>query len=365
MLNMNQHYVPRAYLKNFANKKGKEFFIDVYDRTHNRYFKTNIKNICSEVDLYTLDEGNEFAKDLFAIEKIYANGIEPLYLNAYKILTDHSIFQITDLQRAEILISIFQFYLRNPKLLRRSLAFHKNEIRKQCKKAKEQGIKGITYLNEDFPFSEFEEPQIVEYFERKITKEYKEKHIGGLGELGTFHEYAKLEISVIRDNSEFFTSDNPLVFQDHLTEDEHPLSRSKEFVIALNKKVALRLYHDNTKHLNTIYRCFIPNGSAASINNLILEQSSRFVMASKETIAEYKKINDDFLQNTSLELKMDAIRQIVTKFPETPDNKASREILLFYLKRYDSQGTLTDEEEYQMMRQINDTKADFIKRRIW
>jgi hypothetical protein len=249
-------------------------------------------------------------------------------------------------------------------LLRRAIAFHKDEIYKRCKAAKEHGIKGITYLDEDFPFSEFEENQIVDYFEKKITKEYKEKHIGGLGELGTFHEYAKLEIAVIRDNSEFFTSDNPLVFQDHLTDDEHPLSRSKEFTIALNKKVALRLYHDNTKQVNRIYRCWIPNGSAASINNLILEQSSRFVMASKHIMEEYNKINEDFLQNTSLELKIDAMRQIIAKFPETSDNKTSHDVIISYLKKYDTQGNLTDEEQHQMMLRINEAKANFIKSRI-
>lgn len=41
----NQHYVPRWYLKYFADEKGR---VCVYDKAENRYFKTNISNICSE-----------------------------------------------------------------------------------------------------------------------------------------------------------------------------------------------------------------------------------------------------------------------------------------------------------------------------
>lgn len=361
---MNQHYVPRSYLKNFAEKKRKEFFVNVYDKKENRYFQANIKKICSEINLYTLKENNNLTNDLFTIEKLYSNGFEPLYLKAYGILTNHSIYYISQLQRVEILIAIFQLYVRNPAILRRTISFHKREINKIYSESKKKGLKGITYLAEDFSFRDWSEKNIVDFFEDKLTNDFKENHIGGIGEIGNFHENAIFEISVIEDDSEFLTSDNPMVLEDSISDNLHPLLKSKEFFLALNKKVSLKLYHDNTKSPNRIYRKYIPNASVAVINKIVLNQTSRFVISSKEALEKHSKISEDFLDNTSLELKIDAIRQILTKFPITQDNKALSDVLREYLNLYEIKGNLTDEEVYEMHTKIKKIKFDFITKRI-
>lgn len=361
---MNQHYVPRAYLKNFAEKKGKEFFVDVFDKNDSRYFKTNIKNICSEVDLYTLDEDTLVAKDLFIVEKIYANGIEPLYLKAYDILTNNNIFHLTHVQRAEVLIGIFQLYIRNPSFLSRTISAHKIRIRNIYNEAKKKGEKGMSYIGDDFSFKEWEFESIVDFIENKITKDFKEKHISGIGEIGNFHERARFEISIIKDDSEFITSDDPLIMEDLISEDSYPLLRSKEFTIALNKKMALRLYHDNRKQLNRIYRHYVPNGSVASINNNIIKQSSRFLITSKKVLDEQNRLTKNVFDDTSLELKINVMRQILENFPITSDNKLSHEILRFYVDKYDKEGGLSDKDQYEMYIRFEQAKVDFIKRRI-
>lgn len=52
-----QHYVPRFLLKNFA--KGKKPQIFVYDKSNDKQFKTNIKNIAAETGFYDIkvDDG--------------------------------------------------------------------------------------------------------------------------------------------------------------------------------------------------------------------------------------------------------------------------------------------------------------------
>src|SRR6478752_10280578 len=125
---MNQHYVPRVYLKNFAKAKGRDYYVNVYDKINDRYFETNIKNICSETNLYTLDENNRVAKHVLSVEKIYSDFIEPIYAKAYSILTNEEIFYISDLQRVEILVGLFQFYYRNPIIFRKSLKIHLENI---------------------------------------------------------------------------------------------------------------------------------------------------------------------------------------------------------------------------------------------
>lgn len=360
---MNQHYVPRCYLKNFAEQRGKQFYTYVFDKVADRQFQTNIKNICSEIDLYTLDQDNQISDDLLIIERLYSDGIEPTFLKAYDILVNNDVFFVTDLQRVEILIGILQFYIRNPSFLNRGMAAHKSNVNQLFHKAKNEGAKGISYLDEDFSFKEWDLDMILKYFTDRITREFKEKHISILSEIGTFHENAKFEICVIKDDSEFMTSDNPLIMNDPINMDFDLIQKSKEFIIPLNRKIALKLYHDNSKNRNEIYRCYIPNGSVASINETIVEQASRFVICKPELLLKHSKIKNDFLANTSLKLKMDAVKQILDKFQIDEQNKDMHGVLRYYFNKYNSQNGLTDKEQFEMFQKVSELNIDFIKRR--
>ncbi|WP_035567544.1 DUF4238 domain-containing protein [Hymenobacter sp. IS2118] len=167
---MNQHYVPRVYLRNFATKVGKEFFIDVFDKTENRYFKANIKKVCSETDFYTLSKDTSIAKDVLAIEKVYGEHIEPMYSRAYKILTDDTLFKINHMQRIEVILGVLYFRMRNPKILKNALTHHETNIINLYKESKEKGVKGLTYDGEDFSFREYSLEQIINSHAIKIGR---------------------------------------------------------------------------------------------------------------------------------------------------------------------------------------------------
>lgn len=74
---MKQHYVLRIYLKKFSSKVGKGYFVNSFDKQNWNHIPTNINNICAETDLYTLDDSREINNDVLAVEKIYANFVEP------------------------------------------------------------------------------------------------------------------------------------------------------------------------------------------------------------------------------------------------------------------------------------------------
>lgn len=248
---MNQHYVPKVYLKNFASKskgkgKGKEYFVDVYDKVENRFFQTNTKKICAEIDFYTLDE-DTVMKDVMAIEKVYSDIIEPLYESAYKILADDKIFHIRDEHRAKIILAVVQFYYRNPAILKLSLAEHRRAASSLISEAKHNSVKGVTYFEEDYSFRDYSEDQIIEEVSQQIIRFYKERHIIEIQKMAEFHVGAILEVATIEDESEFFACDNPFVSKDLLSDDWDPLQKSKEFILPLDKKHFLKIYHDNTK----------------------------------------------------------------------------------------------------------------------
>jgi len=62
-----QHYVPQFYLRNFAVKRRKQFFICCYDKAAGKTLETNIKNIAQETKFYDFndDEGEQKSIEAF------------------------------------------------------------------------------------------------------------------------------------------------------------------------------------------------------------------------------------------------------------------------------------------------------------
>lgn len=360
---MKQHYVPQVYLKNFACKIDKdEFFVNVFDKKLDRYIEINIKNICAEKHLYTLPRSSKVSTDIYAVEKLYSDFIEPMYLRAYEILTNNSISAISDFQRAEILTGIFQLYMRNPRFIKKAADYHTSQINVLYDIAIRKNAKGLSYLNEDFSFKEWSKNQIINHFIDSATILFKEKHVIGIKEMISYHAEAVFEINIAKDDSQYITSDNPLVTEDIITEDEHPLLKSKEFFIPLDKKFALRIFHDNTLNRNLIHRKFIPNGNVYQINNDIKKQSSRFIIGDKEDFEKYAQLEKTF-NNSSIELKIDTIKQILEKFPITNDSKEARELLKDFYQKYYQEG-ITAHDEYEMMSKMKILNINLKKKKM-
>jgi hypothetical protein len=113
-----------------------------------------------------------------------------------------------------------------------------------------------------------------------------------------------------------------------------------------------------------VYRHYLPNGSVAMLNQQIVEQCSRFVIANKEMLDNHFKFCRDFLDNTSVSLKIDSIRQILEKFPTTPDNKPAHDILRFYLNKHENSGGLTPLDEHEMTLKLKAISRDFLKKKV-
>lgn len=70
-----QHTVPRAYLKNFSDKRKNGQYLFTYDKKNGKIHEDNIKNAAVEKDWYTL----ELSENKLAWEDFYATEIEPRY----------------------------------------------------------------------------------------------------------------------------------------------------------------------------------------------------------------------------------------------------------------------------------------------
>ena len=86
-----QHYVPRAYLRFFSEKKKSDYYINVFDKRTNRNFKTNIENIASQTYFYEIkgkqkNYWEKYYNELETITPIIFKGI----IAASKLLEDET-----------------------------------------------------------------------------------------------------------------------------------------------------------------------------------------------------------------------------------------------------------------------------------
>ncbi|MBL7821230.1 MAG: DUF4238 domain-containing protein [Saprospiraceae bacterium] len=355
---MNQHYVPRVYLKNFATKKKDEFYVNVYDKQSSNNFTTNIKNICSENNLYTLNKNDHF--NPLIIEEAYAKYFEPLYETAYKLLVDDNIIEISDEERAIILVAIFQFYFRNTKILNESISFHRKRIELLFYKNKLAGQAVYKYIDHDFDTNKDLEQQQIQ-FENESKYSFKKEHIDNYTELALKNSWQSISIYKICDESKFITCDDPLKNLNLEKNSKNPFQISSQFFLPLNEKYCLFLHNDRTKTYNKVYREDVYNGRAFMINSNSIENSQRFAIGDQSAINDTLRLEN--LINTEYENNIDKLMELVAQsYPILKAQGASKEHLEVnkkYLDLYKCQGTLTDTQKKDFLREAIDQQKQY------
>lgn len=350
---MNQHYVPRVYLKNFAEKRGKEFYVNVFDKIKNSHFPSNIKGICSSRHLYTLDDNSIVSNDKMAIEKAYSGFLEPTYEEAYNVLTNNKVRYISNQQRANIIVGILHLYHRNPAYLNRILSKHLSNLKLRYEAAIIRKERGVTYLQLDFSFREFSYEEIEKEIKAKVFKMFKETHFRWTTEMSALHEFTIIQVDIINDYANFLTGDNPLSLENLFAENDEPFSKATEFSIPINKKYLVTISHDKTKRVNEIYRYYIRSGNANMVNQKIFDTSSRFIIGDKEIFRDLE-VHQSIFTDTSIDRKMNSIEQILNNCDIHNQNEEYAEMLTHYLNLYKINGDLTSQEEWAMKNKMDE-----------
>lgn len=347
---MHQHYVPRTYLKNFGLKRKKEFFVNAYNVKDKSNFTTNIKNICGETDLYTLNSDDKDYKEPLIIENGYAKYFEPLYTKVYDLLIDDSKTILTDQERAEILVAIFQFYFRNTKLLNESIEFHKEIIQNKFENSKNKGVESFEYLGQIFNISKSMEEQI-ETFRKETKYQFKKEHIYGFKELVLRNSWQSINVYKLIDESKFVTCDNPLKNLNLKEKSKNPFQRISQFFLPLNEKYCLFLYNDKTKEYNRIYREEVHNAKAYLVNGKMIGNAQRFVIGNQksinDTIAFEEIIKTEYENN--IHKFMQLIKQTYVVLKQQNATKEHLEVFKKYINLYDKQGNLTESQKKQFL----------------
>jgi len=191
-----QHYVPRAYLKNFSYFNGKECYIWVFDKEGEKIFQTNIKKIAFENEFYDkVSEEQTTEKTLRNIEAkfdiviqklISVKEIDKLSVEEKDILAEFISYQMIRTKESRIMLEdVFKQFFEKygdklaPNLKKQAInSMKKDSIRKTHNnligdmekfKKRIKNLKWILLINKTkFPFWASDNP-VAEYNEVDLS----------------------------------------------------------------------------------------------------------------------------------------------------------------------------------------------------
>lgn len=296
-----QHYIPRSYLNNFASKSKKKYFIHGKVKGEDKIDEFSTKDICVKKDLYTIPAESDDHK--FAIENFYADKIDGVYPEVYKILTDDSITEINFDTRLKIINTILSLYFRTPKFLN----LHNQLI--------EQITKDIANYKSDTEIVKADIfGQKVEFkkgeLEETIKKIKEQNRISFLfGHLEIYEKFVmyKLKdgigVNKLVDDSLFITSDNPVIIRDGYNL-KNIFDPKNIIHLPLNEKYLLTLTPKSEPSLEgTFHRIEGTLWDSLTVNSDIEKYSENWILGSKKSLEKHLDDQIKYNEETPENLK--------------------------------------------------------------
>jgi len=211
-----QHVVPQCYLKNFALKRKKAWYIDVCDvkKEPPGFFNANIENVAVVRDFYTINSLPEGDKRF--IERFYSSTIEADYTEVYQLLTNPKVIDISPNQRFKIITFIIAQHFRTPKFVHTFNGFWEQTIRKSYDMLQHMGKGTRVYFD-----SESNEEHYIDFAGRTVDDviaEESEHNREGInienfkwfGQLTRLRLHDQIVVYRLHPSHQLITSDNPV-----------------------------------------------------------------------------------------------------------------------------------------------------------
>lgn len=296
-----QHYVPRTYLKNFASKQtGDEFFVKalpIDSPQLDKIFEINIKNVCLERNLYTLP--GETAEQRMLLEKFYSDEIEQHYNKIYSLLTDPAKTNITPEERELIISTVVTTFYRTTKWINQHNDLMKRVYTQMFALCKQAGkdhflFEGIKISVKDKSIEELLKEHKVENRPGQVITQLEV----ALKLIQVRVKSDNIFVSKLSDNdSEFITSDNPVVLQNLKGGHIAPFDPSNIMKLPLDKKHMLFLMPDADEEARKLIIRHNVSGLFCKTEKLIsnaeqFQKADRFILGDDSSLNSYLQTKD-------------------------------------------------------------------------
>lgn len=320
-----QHFVPRTYLKHFGFKNQDDFFIHVLPRlekTADKIFESNIKNVALKKDLYTLP--GETVEQKMAVEKFYSDQFESHYDKIYDLLTDPTKKSITDEERELVISIVVTMFYRTTRWISMHNDFMNRVFGQAYRLCQQTGKDYFTFENTKI--------SIKGKSLKELTKEYnsEQQPMMIMTQLEVALKLINLRIKnhdgivvskLGNENAKFITSDNPVVATNVQTDRIVPFDPSNILRLPLDEKHMLLIMPEGEKETKNILFRNIVNGEVGNMEKLTsnyqqMDMAERFMFGSKSALEGYlstKEESERPLTKEELERTEKGLHQIIQK----------------------------------------------------
>ncbi|MBO9673348.1 MAG: DUF4238 domain-containing protein [Sphingobacteriaceae bacterium] len=299
-----QHFIPKSYLKNFAEEIGGVKVVEAKLKSDEQVKPKpiSIKDICVNKNLYTL--AHREGEDKYALENYYAEKIDQVYPEIYGWLTDPKLVKITPEQRIKILLTTMSLFFRTPKFLNANQRRTNIVLDYASKHFKdEQGNIKFKFRGINFDFNIEDIEEVRTSLKVKNKQAFLENHIRDWHEFVKFKMKAAICVYRLVDDSELITSDNPVIM--HGVNNIgllNPFDPTNMISLPLDNKHYLSIF-PNTEEamIDTIYRTDRDKWFSLTTNLQVEQSSDDWILGKigtvKKHIADQQKYGENNPEN--------------------------------------------------------------------
>lgn len=289
-----QHFIPRSYLNNFAVKKEDKYFIHGKRKGNNTIEPLSTKDVCVDKNLYTLPTNNK-AIDKFAIEHFYADKVDNLFPEIYSVIKDKSITTIDKETREKIIMAALSLYFRTPKFLNKLNKLYEDILKFQHN----TGKRGFAFGREKITLSQEEIDAIIKEKKEHNRIQFLAQHLKSYAQFLQAKLSCNMQIHHIIDDSEFITSDNPVIInpnvdpnniESYYDKDVNPFDSTNHVHLPIDNKTTLIILPSTIPLTpNWLQRLDTTSLQVTFFNSEIEKNSEAWILGSKNSIEKYQK----------------------------------------------------------------------------
>lgn len=286
-----QHFIPKSYLRNFALKTDKKYFVEAKLRSEDSPRKTliSINDICVDKNLYTipiLEEG-----DKYSLEKFYAQKVDSLFPWIYKRLVDPSVIFINRFERSQIIMATMSLFFRTPKFLnfneRRLDSIINFAIKNKSDKNGNVKFKFGDY-DLDFNISNLEEVKTNLKIRNKL--DFLQRHLKTWNEFIQFKINAGISVFKITVDINLITSDNPVIMDSVVGNSFNVFDPTNIISLPLDNKHYLSIFpNTESSMIDRIFRSDRDKWFALTTNLEVERSSEDWIIGKPYTITDHLK----------------------------------------------------------------------------
>ncbi|TSJ41489.1 DUF4238 domain-containing protein [Fluviicola chungangensis] len=317
-----QHFIPRSYLNNFSESMEGKYFIHGKRHDSQQIVRLSTKDICIERNLYTIPT-NDGEKN-FDVEHFYADKVDSVFPTVYTLIKDPNVRTIDFETRLKIITTALSLYFRTPKFLN----IQNNFFERQIKHAFENTTKDeviISFLGE--------EPKVNRNEVEEIIKERKEhnrirfliQHLQDYENLVQSKLMDDISVYHIVDDSEFITSDNPVIIrafvdptspdydeEEYFKKEINPFEKTNMIHLPLDRKTMLTIIPRADNNVSSLFRRMdIEILDVLMYNSDIEKNAESWILGSKNGIE--KHIEDQRSFNVETPENLERVRNYKEK----------------------------------------------------